>query len=129
MKLKNFIENHIFEYKGPFQADSDVLGIECKFKIKLEGTITLYVTGDPHLFNSVSVEIFEMSPVSAYIWGDILKNIEGRMEVERKVWYLSLRLRHEISDFFETIGMDVQRVSIDSIKYIGEIPKTLEYRD
>lgn len=129
MNIKQYIEKQVFHYDGPFNGDNDVLGINCKFKIKPKGYIILYWMGEPKKHLEVDVEIIEMTPVSAYIWGNILKNVEGRTAINNKFWYFAQVLESIIDNFLENIGRNIKDASISSIKYSGNIPKTLEYKE
>lgn len=129
MNIEEYITKQVFNYDGPFISDDNLIGINCKFKIKPKGYITLYWMGNPKKHLDVEVEIIEMTPVSAYMWGNLLKNVEGRLEINNRFWYFTQRLEDIIDNFLENIGRSVKDSSISSVKYTGNIPKNLEYKD
>lgn len=126
MNLKAYIEKQNFQYDGPFSNQGGILGINCKFRIIPKGRIKLFWLGEENEYLNIGVEIFEMTPFSAYLFGEYLKNVEGRLVIGERFFYLSKELESIVDDFLETIGLPY--CSISSINYIGEIPKTLEFK-
>jgi hypothetical protein len=123
---RRLIEKKTYEYKGPVFSDIDPLKINMTFKVKLGDEIELFHAGTPKNYISTNVIITEMDTVSTFLFGNLLKNLNTRLEVDKKFWYLGLQLTsildYEVSKY---VSHDEVKFQVTSIHYIGEVPDKL----
>lgn len=132
MFYKKILERETFHYEGPLLSNDDILKINIDFKVKVGDYITLISVGEEKKFLEINVIITHMDLLSAYLWGKVLQNLENRLAVNNKFWYFAQRLKDVINDFLENLlPLEDSSSVIVSIKYIGDIPTSLEnyYKD
>jgi hypothetical protein len=104
------LSNKVYKLSTPI-GPSSALNINFTYKFKIIGEITLLSIGEKTSFINVEVEILELNPIWWYVKFD---NLNTRLEVEDKLFFVSQVLKSEIEEKLQFFSL-FDHVSISKI--------------